>query len=444
MRTVPLLLLLTASCASLPSRPATEAVSALPFIEDDFPRALALSRERGKPVFVDAWAPWCHSCRSLKELVLKDPALARHADRFVWLSVDTEREVNAAFLERHPVQSWPTLFVLSPGSGEPVLTWVGTATVAQLEKLFDDAERALSAGGDGLEAELAAADRAAAAGDRAKAADALARLLHVAPADWNRRGRALESLATALYTLADPERCARAVRTYAPGLERGPSFANAVAMGLSCAESAPPESAWRAEALRELEPLGWQAVGLPSVLADDRSGLYELLCGLRSEAGDAAGAHGCASTWLGFLEREAAATNTPAERAVFDAHRVLAALALGEPQRAVPALLQSEAALPGDYNAPARLALLYRAQKRYPESLAASDRALATVYGPRRFGVMEQKAKTLAESGDAAAARGLLEQVKAEASALSPRPPQVVRLLERVEKQLAAGSARTP
>ncbi len=27
-------------------------------IEDDYPRALALARERGVPILVDVWAPW--------------------------------------------------------------------------------------------------------------------------------------------------------------------------------------------------------------------------------------------------------------------------------------------------------------------------------------------------------------------------------------------------
>ncbi|BDG09340.1 hypothetical protein [Anaeromyxobacter paludicola] len=31
---------------------------ALPFIEDDYPKALALARARKLPLFVDAWAPW--------------------------------------------------------------------------------------------------------------------------------------------------------------------------------------------------------------------------------------------------------------------------------------------------------------------------------------------------------------------------------------------------
>lgn len=34
------------------------AESPLPFIEDDYPRALAQARQRGVPIFVDTWATW--------------------------------------------------------------------------------------------------------------------------------------------------------------------------------------------------------------------------------------------------------------------------------------------------------------------------------------------------------------------------------------------------
>ncbi|MBM4380809.1 MAG: thioredoxin family protein, partial [Deltaproteobacteria bacterium] len=211
--------LMLSACAAVGVVPAAPH-GPLPFIEDDAPRAFALARERNLPLFVDAWAPWCHSCRSLREIVLKDPALARHAGRFVWLSVDTEREANAAFVQRYPVENWPTLFVLAPETGEPVLTWLGSATVPQLERLFDDAERALRLSGAGLERTLAEADRAAAAGDRARAAELLERLLADSPADWPRRGRALESLTFALYGQKALERCAASVSAHAPGLER--------------------------------------------------------------------------------------------------------------------------------------------------------------------------------------------------------------------------------
>ena len=31
---------------------------ALPFIEDDYPKALAEARARKLPLFIEAWAPW--------------------------------------------------------------------------------------------------------------------------------------------------------------------------------------------------------------------------------------------------------------------------------------------------------------------------------------------------------------------------------------------------
>lgn len=37
---------------------ASHARAPLPFIEDDYPRALSEAKSRGLPLFVDTWAPW--------------------------------------------------------------------------------------------------------------------------------------------------------------------------------------------------------------------------------------------------------------------------------------------------------------------------------------------------------------------------------------------------
>ena len=51
--------------AAAPKRAATQARPtatawhpAVPFIEDDFGRALALAKARRLPVFIEGWAPW--------------------------------------------------------------------------------------------------------------------------------------------------------------------------------------------------------------------------------------------------------------------------------------------------------------------------------------------------------------------------------------------------
>jgi hypothetical protein len=38
--------------------PATAHKTALPFIEDDYGKALAEARARNLPLFIEAWAPW--------------------------------------------------------------------------------------------------------------------------------------------------------------------------------------------------------------------------------------------------------------------------------------------------------------------------------------------------------------------------------------------------
>jgi len=37
---------------------ATATSLALPFIDDDYPRAVALAKQRQVPIFVESWAPW--------------------------------------------------------------------------------------------------------------------------------------------------------------------------------------------------------------------------------------------------------------------------------------------------------------------------------------------------------------------------------------------------
>lgn len=64
MRTIPSFLLTAAisACssprASAPAPAEARAPASLPFIEDDYSRALADASARRVPIFVEAWAPW--------------------------------------------------------------------------------------------------------------------------------------------------------------------------------------------------------------------------------------------------------------------------------------------------------------------------------------------------------------------------------------------------
>ena len=54
----PLFALVLLSAAALSAEAATAARMVLPFIEDDYPRAVAQAKARKVPIFVESWAPW--------------------------------------------------------------------------------------------------------------------------------------------------------------------------------------------------------------------------------------------------------------------------------------------------------------------------------------------------------------------------------------------------
>ncbi len=372
----------------------------------------------------------------MRATVLQDPALVKVAGRFVWLEIDTEKEQNAGFLERFPIEVWPTFLVIDPAAEKPVLKWLGTATAADLATLLADGERAVKGGpGESADALLARADRENAAGKGAEAIALWEKALAAGGPKWPRRARTLESLVIGLQSAGLDRRCAGLAIAEAPGMARGQSFANVVSVGLSCANGS--DEPWAREAAGKLEPLAVEAVKLPGVLADDRAGLYDALVNAREKAGDAKGARARAEEAWTFLVAERAAGKTPEARTMLDSWIVGVAMDLKDPARAVPLIQESEKAAPKDYNPPYRLALLYLELKRNDEALAANGRALALAYGPRKVRVLMQRASIQEARGDRTAAAQALRDAIAHASALPPsqqNPRTVKRLEERLRK----------
>jgi len=374
----------------------------------------------------------------VRATVLNDPALAKHAGRFAWLSINAEESRNADFVEHLAIDGYPTFLVLDGATGKMALRWAGSLTSPEFERLLDDGERAVVAsGGSPADAALARADRLGAEGKTAEAAAAYTEALGLAPAAWAGRGRALGSLLAAMRKSGDLEQCAALARRETPALERGPAFAGASAAGLGCATDAPEDAAWRAAAITHLEALVVESLALENVLADDRSSAYGMLVDLRDARGDKAGAKEMAGRWQTFLETQAAAAGSVEARAAFDSHRVGAALALGDPARAVPALLASERDLPDDYNPPARLAILYRELGRFDDALAASRRALDKAYGARKLRIFDTRADIYTKKGDPAAARRTLEEALAYAGSL-PKSQQPQAFVAQLRKRAAA------
>jgi thioredoxin-like negative regulator of GroEL len=421
--------------------------ASLPFVADDYARALADARARQVPLVVDVWAPWCPSCRFMKASVLTDPRLLKLAGRFAWLEVDTEQPRNFAFVEQFPIEAWPTIFVIEPATEKVVLRWMGTATAEELEKLLTGAERTLRR--EKTDPAGAAMERGAAlaaARKHGEAADAFGAAIEAGGPAWTGRPEAADALLQALSLVNDPSRCAGAARRLAPTLPPGPAVARVLATGLGCASSLEPSPA-RAEAMAALEPAARVALQVPGVLADDRSGLYEALLGARQASQDQAGSRAVARQWLDWIEAESARAATPLARSAFDGARLSAAMILGEVPRVLPALEASARALPGQYFALAYLARGYLEAGRPGEAAATARAAAALAEGPRKVSVLLVEARALRAAGDTVGAAAAADQAIRHGEALpeAMRPRGALTAARTLRGELSGGApARAP
>jgi thiol-disulfide isomerase/thioredoxin len=367
-------------------------------IEDDFEKALKLAQKEKKILFVDAWAPWCHTCIFMREHVLNKPEFKRFEKDIVFASIDTEKTKSAAFLEKFPIDVWPTLLFIDPEAAHVKLKWLGSADEKQMEALLTSAKSENPSPGDEFFAR----------GENGMAAQKYV-------SDKSSRGTI--SMLTALYMAHNYSACAKAS---IDGLSTPMSHQEKVAVitwGLGCALDV--ETKEKEAFVKQLSGEAKAALTLDGVLADDMSGIYDVLVSERHAAKDDAGAVAMALEWLTFLEKEAAKAKSPKERAVFDPHRVSASIEAKVPVRAIAALEQSEKEIPKDYNAPARLALLHKETGDYKLALTDISRALTKCKeGPRKVRLFEIKAAVFEKLGDVKNQKQTLEEALAFAKAL--------------------------
>ncbi|MFO0674568.1 MAG: thioredoxin family protein [Polyangiaceae bacterium] len=408
---------------------------ALPFIEDDYEKALADARAHDRPLFVDVWATWCHSCLSLKRFVFTDPRLATEAERFTWLAVDSEKPENAKLVAALKLEVLPTLFILDPKTERPAWTWRGSLTTEELRTAL---ERATTKKPES--ALLAKADAAAARGDKAEARALYAKLVSD-PTVKSERARILDAYVSLLSDQKAYGACADLARKEGPSLPLGTYRVDVAVTGVDCVLEGTKKPADRA---RDLAPLVTEletvlASPAGAILDDDRSGAFDALVNAEDALGDVAGKKRAASRWATFLESAAARAPTPTKRAVFDAHRMLAYTALGEPARALPMLEASERDFPLDFNPPARRARVLFDLGRFDEAGIAIDTALTKAYGGRRLRLYLLKADILEGAKRPDAARAALEEGLAYAKTLSLRESY-----EKVRKSIEARLAKAP
>jgi thiol-disulfide isomerase/thioredoxin len=415
-----------APAASAAAASAAKPAEVLPFLHDDVAGAMAKAKAEGKALFVDAWAPWCHTCLSVKSYVLTDPSLKPLADRAVFLAIDTDREANAGFLERHAVSVWPTFFVIDPTSDRVVGYWPGAASAREMRSFVEDSLHTLEGQKTGAQRDpvlmhLASAREAHSKRQYDRAASEYGQAVKKAESGSSRRSEALLGWVKTLKASGDTWRCARVGRENigeVKGAALPADFAYAV---LDCADRLAKGSAEQT-AVREAVIAKLRAVTAnpaPESSPDDRADALAILADALATVGDKAGARRANEQRLAVMEAAAAAASTPQMAATYDYGRALAYVALGRGEEAVKMLAQREREMPDAYEPPARLADVLTELKRYPEALAAVDRAIPRAYGPRKLRYLKLKAALQAALGDRAGQVTTLKEEVAGYVALS-------------------------
>ena len=441
----------TTASTSLAAPPATvvapaPAAPALHMIEDNIPAAMKRARRDDVPVFVEVWAPWCHTCLSMKSFVLPQPTIARMQQRMVFAAVDSDKPINAAFMARYTVTAWPTMLMLDP-DGAVLGLWQGAASANELRRFMQDALDARAATGDpqGPLSALLAARRAQAKGRSGRAALLFARSRTLGGATWARFGEATVGLIRSYYLTGQWRRCATLGQESLATIAGAALPTDVSWVLLECAKKIEPAAAaaLRRQVAARMARHTQQPPADASV--DDRVDALSLYAKLLRRQGDVKGATKALNAQLRLLEAAAKAAPSPETAATFDYLRMNAYLSLGRGDEAVALFRARVQQLPDRYEPAGRLAQTLVALKRYEEAVAPAATAVALSYGPRKLSYLRRQASIYQKLGRRAEEKAALQAALVGYRQLAAKVRQHPRHragLKRVKLRLQALAAK--
>ena len=422
----------------------------LAWFSDDYQAALDCARATSRPLVIDLWAKWCHTCLSMKTTVMVDKSLEPIADRFVWLELDTDRESNAPALAKFPPQVWPTFYVAAPKDESVQTRYLGAASIAQFRAFLAAGEKAVLAvqAGDLPEGAplrlIRDGDRAMAGADWSAARTSYGQALSALAKDSPRRPDILVSMISAFYKSGDHAGCLDLARREMNHTGRSASAADFLSYAGACASRASKSDApdkgvvqaFRQSALARLTQLIDDKEAFLSI--DDRSDAMRIARGYLQALGDEPSARAMAERQRALIDQAAAQAPTPWAAMTFNWPRAEVHVYLGTAAELVPALQKSVADLPNEYDPPYRLAWVHYKLGQHDRALASAEKALGLGYGPRKARIQSLIADIHAARKDKRAELSAREAVIAIYKALPEGQKQPAALARAVEALAAA------
>lgn len=409
----------------------------LHWFHDDYAGALACARDKGLPLAIDMWAPWCHTCLSMQAYVLTDERFADYDRRFVFLALDTDREANAAPVAKFPPAAWPTFFVVSPIDESIQARFVGGGTVEQIASFLDDGERGHQAlqGGALIDYEAAAraGDRAASKKDWDAARKSYGDALAKAPTGWSRAPDVMVSLIAAHARAKAWPECVDTAVQWLDATGRSASATDFAAHALGCATEL-KDTALQETIAKRLAALVDDREAQLSV--DDRSDALMYLRQTLDGLGRKDEARAVADRQRALLD-ETAGKAEPREAMMYNWPRAEVYAYLDRELELVPALETSVKDLPKEYDPPYRLAWLLLEAGKPDDARRWAEQAETLAYGPRKARVQGLLAQIHAKRGDRVAERAARAAVVATLEAL-PADARNPDALAKAKSELAA------